>query len=340
MLPDGAARGYRLVRRAAVAAAWKAIAFATVHTQRWRPTGRPIYNGKTPQRLTDTGDGPVVHCAPNGDFDGFADEVFDRDRDDANPSSPVRLAPVGHVAELQRFDWPAPSATLFRHRVTVQSRYAGAMVHEPPRVYRRAKLTDGHSNTAFAWAHSYVWGIPCLIHRINTTATDPAFACGDLSRLRLINGAVACNGGGVPDYRQRIIDALTEFGDPLADTMPLGLARAEALRTAIIAAQNAGFPVSRLHLAFGPEAEVAKSSIDFAPRAASVHPGLEALAVPAASGDFAIGQRAPDVDEISACGAIAGRIARGTPEFAGLVEVTGSSSTWFVTARAARSRCI
>lgn len=128
VLPDGAARGYRLVRRAAVAAAWKAIAFATVHTQRWRPTGRPIYNGKTPQRLTDTGDGPVVHCAPNGDFDGFADEVFDRDRDDANPSSPVRPAPVGHVAELQRFDWPAPSATLFRHRVTVQSRYAGAMV--------------------------------------------------------------------------------------------------------------------------------------------------------------------------------------------------------------------
>lgn len=47
--------------------------------------------------------------------------------------------------------------------------------------------------------------------------------------------------------------------------------------------------------------------------------------MPAASGDFAIGQRAPDVDEISACGAIAGRVARGTPEFAGLVEVTGSS---------------
>ena len=164
-----------------------------------------------------------------------------------------------------------------------------------------------------------------LIHRINTTANDNAFACGDLSRARLINGAVAYNGGGVPDYRQRIIDALAEFGDPLADAMSFSLARAEALRTAIIAAQSAGFPLSRLHLTFGKGADVAKASIDFAAGPGKVPLSLPALTVAAAAGDFAIGQRLPDVAEISACGAIAGRVVRGTPEFASLVEVTDGS---------------
>lgn len=71
---------------------------------------------------------------------------------------------------------------------------------------------NGHRDAAFAPAHSYVWGVLYLLHRINSAAGAPTFACGDLSRARLINGAVTYNGGGVPDYEQRIVQALAEFG--------------------------------------------------------------------------------------------------------------------------------
>lgn len=163
--------------------------------------------------------------------------------------------------------------------------------HTFPAAARRSflsKLKNGHSDTAFAQAHSYVWGIPYLIHRINTSAYDNAYACGDLSRKRLIDGAVAYNGGGVPDYRQRIIDALDEFGDPLAGVMSPSLDRNEALRSAIIAAQGAGFPISRLHLTFGKGGEVTRANIDFAPRPVAMPASPSPLAAPPAAGDFSV----------------------------------------------------
>jgi hypothetical protein len=71
---------------------------------------------------------------------------------------------------------------------------------------------DGHDDANFGSAHSYLWGAIYLVYQINTTAGDPAFACGDLSDDRLISGAVAYNGGGVSDYRKRITDALQIIG--------------------------------------------------------------------------------------------------------------------------------
>jgi hypothetical protein len=76
-----------------------------------------------------------------------------------------------------------------------------------------ADKTDGHNDAGFAAAHSYTWGVVYLVHKINTTAGDASFKCGDLNRQRLIDGAVAYNGGGVSDYEQRIIDALALIGD-------------------------------------------------------------------------------------------------------------------------------
>jgi hypothetical protein len=128
VLAEGAARGYAMARKKNAADGWRAYAFATVHTQRWEPTGRPFYKWVAPSRLArSVAVGPVMHCDPNDDFTTFAQAVIDRDRAEANPSPPVRLAPVGHSAPLQRFDWAKPSATLYRHRVTAISRYAGAM---------------------------------------------------------------------------------------------------------------------------------------------------------------------------------------------------------------------
>jgi hypothetical protein len=73
--------------------------------------------------------------------------------------------------------------------------------------------TDGHNDQGFTPSHSYSWGIIYLVHKINTKAGDSTYQCGDLARQRLIDGAVAYNGGGVADYEQRIIDALAIIGD-------------------------------------------------------------------------------------------------------------------------------
>jgi hypothetical protein len=73
--------------------------------------------------------------------------------------------------------------------------------------------TDGHDDPGFAPSHSYTWGVIYLVHKINTKAGHSSYQCGDLARQRLIDGAVAYNGGGVADYEQRIINALALIGD-------------------------------------------------------------------------------------------------------------------------------
>jgi hypothetical protein len=77
----------------------------------------------------------------------------------------------------------------------------------------------GHTDAGFTPVHSYTWGIIYLIHKINTTAGDKTYQCADLARQRLIDGAVAYNGGGVADYEQRIKNALAEIGDIPAPLM-------------------------------------------------------------------------------------------------------------------------
>jgi hypothetical protein len=76
-----------------------------------------------------------------------------------------------------------------------------------------ADKTDGHDDGGFAPSHSYTWGVIYLVHKINTKAGDSSYQCGDLARQRLIDGAVAYNGGGDANYEQRIIDALALIGD-------------------------------------------------------------------------------------------------------------------------------
>jgi hypothetical protein len=71
---------------------------------------------------------------------------------------------------------------------------------------------DGHNDSNFTPTISFYWGVPFLIHKINTTAGDKTFQCGDVSRDRLVDGAVAYNGGGDPNYKQKIVDALDTIG--------------------------------------------------------------------------------------------------------------------------------
>jgi hypothetical protein len=95
----------------------------------------------------------------------------------------------------------------------------------------------GHDDPAFNETLSYYWAVPFLIHRTNTGAGAQTYKCGDLSRERLIDGAVAYNGGGDPAYRDKIIEALT-----LSGGLPLPVetlaAAARAAPAASIAAVN------------------------------------------------------------------------------------------------------
>jgi hypothetical protein len=72
--------------------------------------------------------------------------------------------------------------------------------------------TNGHNDAAFNPDMSYYWGVPILIHKINSKASGATFKCGSLDRDDLIAGAVAYNGGGVSDYEDRIRKTLDVIG--------------------------------------------------------------------------------------------------------------------------------
>jgi len=187
-----------------------------------------------------------------------------------------------------------------------------------------AKPADGHKNAGFAPAHSYTWGILYLIHRINTAAGSASYACGDLSRERLIEGAVEYNGGGVSDYRARTIAALAEFGDPLAVFVAQPQrAQAELLSGVIEATRRTGLPISRMHATYRDFESLASVTIDFAQPGSELFPAD----LPAAA-DLYPGQKVPNASEVGICGAISKRIRRTDPEFAGLVS-NGNSDIVF-----------
>jgi hypothetical protein len=184
------------------------------------------------------------------------------------------------------------------------------------------KAADGHDDVGFGQPHSYVWGIPYLLHRTNTTAGDKTWQCGDLSRKRLIDGAVAYNGGGVKNYRERIEAALTEMGDPLGpDPAPLhGVetftsVRAMALGEAIRAAHASGYPVRSVKVEFGTNDAISSVGVEFASRSET------AAGITTAPRVFAPGQRYPDLPESDASGPFVARVVRGTPEFDALADV-------------------
>lgn len=132
---------------------------------------------------------------------------------------------------------------------------------------------DGHTDAAFGPAHSYIWGIICLIHKINNHGGSNSYNCGDLSRDWLVNGAVTYNGGGVADYKKRLEDALIEIGDPLSfvaeiSGAALGMRPAELVGALLetIAAAPQERKVRRVEVQLDPASGGVRSvAIDFDP---------------------------------------------------------------------------
>ncbi|HUA64669.1 MAG TPA: hypothetical protein VME24_02405 [Alphaproteobacteria bacterium] len=75
----------------------------------------------------------------------------------------------------------------------------------------------GHDDPGFSADTSFYYGIPFLIQKINTDDSIPngkTYKCGNVSRERLVNGAVGYNGGGNPDYRNQINSTIDMIGWP------------------------------------------------------------------------------------------------------------------------------
>jgi hypothetical protein len=148
----GADRGYQLELDAKKAAGgeaekWRQFGEVDVITQRWRPSGRPIYNWIDPVAVDRKNDleGPVLEILtvgenvpmpddprytssiPKDKLDAFeADAFFDRSPDDAQRTR-VRLVSLPDKTPMGRFEWLEASATYFRHRLSLRIRYAGAI---------------------------------------------------------------------------------------------------------------------------------------------------------------------------------------------------------------------
>lgn len=138
--PARQARYYDLMTAAAVPPAydirdWRLLSEIDTTTQRWRPTGRPIYNWIDPRKLAGlaaTQEAPdaalPLDLDPDGPLGQFEREAFlDRQDFDAHTVA-QRLAPLPARTILQKHPWDSPTATYSRHRFTLRSRYAGALL--------------------------------------------------------------------------------------------------------------------------------------------------------------------------------------------------------------------
>jgi hypothetical protein len=101
-----------------------------VSTQRWRFSGKPIYQWIAPRECAKDQnvataafqlDSQKEHISP------FEQQLFFDRLDSDHHTIRVRVATPSTEQVLQRIGWDQPSATYFRHRFTLWSRYRGAM---------------------------------------------------------------------------------------------------------------------------------------------------------------------------------------------------------------------
>lgn len=121
---------------------WRLLGQIDVATQRWRPTGKPIYHYVDPKAFRNDPNAPrggdvsppVIFPALRIYLDGdhgvlanFEAEAFFARLDIDAQTVTQTLLPLPSRTVLQQHVWDSPSATYFRHRFTLRSRYAGAL---------------------------------------------------------------------------------------------------------------------------------------------------------------------------------------------------------------------
>ncbi|MBY5337003.1 hypothetical protein HFO99_24340 [Rhizobium leguminosarum] len=133
---------------------WRQLGSIDIQTQRWRHTGRPIYSWFDPKvgRAAPVTTPAVALANDLLGLGPFVNEAFfDRDDEDADVQT-SRLNAFPKETRLQAFPWEKSSATLFRHRLIVRSRYAGALrLGETSEVPAWEKAEDDRKFTT--WTH-------------------------------------------------------------------------------------------------------------------------------------------------------------------------------------------
>lgn len=120
-------RHYELTLDPKTHALWRHLGTAEVASQRWRHLGRPIYSWFDPhkhQHGPDRSGNAILRLHRSDPVASFEAEAFEGE--DAQTEA-VRLDPLGSKTRLHSGSWDAPSATIFRHRLTLRGRYAGAL---------------------------------------------------------------------------------------------------------------------------------------------------------------------------------------------------------------------
>ena len=160
---------------------WRLIAEIEVTTQRWRPTGRPVYQYVRPRdyaiETATAGVHPALPLSPLSRLDTDAHRNIDRfereayfDRSDADAHTPPaqRLEPLPASTVLQEFPWDGGGATYFRHRFTLRSRYADALSAR-----RAASAWRSLSENLPTRAHSWTMRVAMLAELSRQKLTQP-----------------------------------------------------------------------------------------------------------------------------------------------------------------------
>lgn len=191
----GSARRYDIVAGAqAPPAQWRLYSHASVHTQQWLYSGRPLYRSLEPREHLFPGkSGLSAALRVNSDeaVYKFENELFfDRGNTDSADSAPKKLEPLPAKTVLHTQTWDSPSATYWRHRFTLRSRYAGALIKEGQREVHAFPEFQEISPEAYHLAKTWTMRAVMLADLSRVQLTRP--------QLRALIPLTTAIGGGTP----------------------------------------------------------------------------------------------------------------------------------------------
>lgn len=191
----GSARRYDIVAGVQEPPAeWRLYSHASVHTQQWLYSGRPLYRSLEPRDHAFPGkSGLSAALRVNSDEDVYEFEnelFFDRGNADSADSAPKKLEPLPAKTVLHTQTWDSPSATYWRHRFTLRSRYAGALIKGDRREVEAFPALEDNSSEANHLAKTWTMRAVMLADLSRVQLTRP--------QLRALIPLTTTIGGGTP----------------------------------------------------------------------------------------------------------------------------------------------
>ncbi|MBO0496210.1 hypothetical protein [Pseudomonas sp. Marseille-Q1929] len=191
----GSARRYDIVAGAQEPPAqWRLYSHASVHTQQWLYSGRPLYRSLEPRQHAFPGKRALSAALRVNSDEAvykFENELFfDRGNTDSADSAPKKLEPLPAKTVLHTQTWDSPSATYWRHRFTLRSRYAGALIKGDRREIEAFPGYEENSPDAYYLAKTWTMRAVMLADLSRVQLTRP--------QLRALIPLTTAIGGGTP----------------------------------------------------------------------------------------------------------------------------------------------